>query len=44
MRAADLEVVGGFCGVDLPCVKLLEDVLEKKVGEACGQLFFNNPE
>ncbi len=32
VRAADLEVVGGFCGVDLPVVKLLENMLEKRVG------------
>ena len=39
--AADLEVVGGFHAVDLPVVKLLEEVLEKGVGQAFGQLFFS---
>ena len=32
VRAADLEVLGGFCGVDLPVIKLLEDMLEKGIG------------
>ena len=32
VRTADLEVVGGFRDVDLPFVKLLEEVLEKGVG------------
>ena len=40
MRLADLEVLGGFCAVDLPFVKLLENVLEKGTGQAFGQLFF----
>jgi hypothetical protein len=34
-------MMGGFCSVDLPVVKLLEDVLEKRVGETFGQLFFS---
>jgi len=38
---ADLEVLGGFGTVDLPVVKLLEDVLEKGAGQAFGQLFFS---
>jgi len=37
---ADLEEVGGFCAVDLPVIKLLENVLEKGAGQAFGQLFF----
>jgi len=41
VRWADLEVVGGFCAVNLPVVKLLEDVLEKGAGESMGQLFFS---
>ncbi len=41
MRATDLEMVGSFRTVDLPVVKLLEDVLEKGVGETVGQLFFS---
>jgi len=48
VRLADLEVLGGFGAVDLPSVKLLEDVLEKGAGEPRGQLFFSqlrmNPE
>src|SRR5580658_11106123 len=39
--ATDLEVVASFRAIDLPAVKLLEDVLEKGVGEAFGQLFFS---
>ena len=38
---ADVEQVGGFCAVDLPVVKLLEDELEKGTGQAFGQLFFS---
>ena len=41
MRATDLEVVGGFRAIDLPVVKLLENVLEEGVGEAFSQLFFS---
>ena len=41
VRATDLEMVGGFRAVDLPVVKLLEEVLKKGVGEAFGQLFFS---
>jgi hypothetical protein len=33
--------VGGFCAVDLPVIKLLENVLEKGAGQAFGQLFFS---
>jgi len=41
VRATDLEMVGRFRGVDLPVVKLLEEVLKKGIGEASGQLFFS---
>ena len=41
MRATDLEMVGSFRDVDLPVVKLLEEVLEKGVGKTVGQLFFS---
>ena len=41
MRAADLEMVGSLRAIDLPVVKLLEDVLEEGGGEAFGQLFFS---
>jgi hypothetical protein len=44
VRLADLEVAAGFEAVDLPFVELLEDKLEKRIGEAFGQLFFYNPE
>jgi len=40
VSAADLEVVGGICSVNLTLVELLEDLLEKQVGEAVGDLFF----
>ena len=38
--AADLEMVGGIGNVNGSLVKLLEDLLEKQVGEAFGELFF----
>ena len=41
MRLADLELLGGFGAVDFPVVKLLKDVLEKRTGQAFGQLFFS---
>ena len=41
MRTADLARVGSFRGIDLPVVKLLEEVLQKGVGEAFGQLFLS---
>ena len=41
MCLADLEEVGGFCAVDLPVVKLVEEVLEKGAGQPFGQLFFS---
>ena len=36
----NLELEGGICGVDLPLIELLEDLLEKQVGEAFGDLLF----
>ena len=39
--AADLKEVGSLGAADLPVIKLLEDVLEKWVGETFGQLFFS---
>jgi hypothetical protein len=36
---ADLEQEGGFSNVNSSFVKLLEDLLEKQVGEAFGDLF-----
>ena|SRR5580658_10382232 len=41
MRLADLEVAAGIDAIDLPFVELLEDMLEKGIGEAFGQLFFS---
>ena len=38
--AADLEVMGSLFAVDQSAVELLEDVLEKGVAQASGQLFF----
>jgi hypothetical protein len=38
--AADLELEGGFCEVDLPRIELLEDLLEEQVGEAFRDLLF----
>ena len=40
MGAADLEVVDGISGVNIPFVELTEDLLEKQVGEAFGELLF----
>ena len=40
MSAADLEMVGGICRVDLTLVELPEYLLEKKVGEAFADLLF----
>ena len=39
MGGTDAEEVGGFRGINLVVVKLLEDVLEEWGGEAFGQLF-----
>jgi hypothetical protein len=38
--ATDLEMEGGLGAVDQPLVELLEDLLEKRVGEAFGELLF----
>jgi hypothetical protein len=37
--AADLELEGGIRDVDLSLIELLEDLLEKQVGEAFYELF-----
>jgi hypothetical protein len=36
----DLQVVGGIHGVNQPFIELAEDLLEKQVGEAFGDLLF----
>ena len=41
MSAADLEVMGGVGPVNFACNKLLENPVEKRSGEAFGQLFFS---
>ena len=38
--AADRELEGGIGDVDQPLIELLENLLEKQVGEAFGDLFF----
>jgi len=38
--ATDLELEGGIRDVDQPVIELLQDLLEKEVGEAFGDLFF----
>ena len=38
--AADLELAGGISAVDQPLIELLEDLLEKQVGEAFSELLF----
>ena len=40
MGATDLEVVGGLPGIHRSRIELTEDVLEKQVGEAFGELLF----
>ena len=40
--AADLEMAGGISNVNGSFVKLLEDLLEKEVGEAFGDLLFDS--
>ena len=40
MGAADLEWEGGVRDVDQPIIELLEDLLEKQVGNAPGDLLF----
>jgi hypothetical protein len=42
--AANLELAGGIRDVDQPVIELLEDLLEKQVGEAfCDLLFLIAP-
>ena len=38
--ASDLELAGGIGDVDQPRIELLEDLLEKQVGETFGDLLF----
>lgn len=40
MGATDLEVVGGIFGINRSRIELTEDLLEKQVGEAFGELLF----
>ena len=40
VAASDLEVEGGVGNVDQPLIELLEDLLEKQVGEAFCDLLF----
>lgn len=40
LAAADLELKGGISDVDQSLIELLEDLLEKQVGEAFGDLLF----
>ena len=40
MGATDLEVVGAIIGIDRPLIELLEDLLEKQIGDAFGELLF----
>ena len=40
VSAADLEVVGGICSVNITLVELPEYLLEKQVGEAFADLLF----
>ena len=40
MGAADLQVVGRICGVNLTLIELPKDLLEKQVGQALGDLLF----
>lgn len=40
MGATDLEVVGAIIGIHRAIIELLEDLLEKQIGEAFGELFF----
>jgi hypothetical protein len=43
LAAADLELKGGLSDVDQSLIELLEDLLEKQVGEAFGDLLFYSP-
>ena len=38
--AADLQMVGGIYGINQPFIELPQDLLEKQVGEAFGDLLF----
>jgi hypothetical protein len=40
MGATDLEMVGAISGINRSCVELSQDLLEKQVGEAIGELIF----
>jgi hypothetical protein len=40
MSAADLEVTSGISGVNGPLIELMDDLLEKQIGEAFGELLF----
>jgi hypothetical protein len=40
MGATDSKVVGGISGVNGPAIELTEDLLEKQIGEAFGDLLF----
>ena len=40
LGAADLELAGRLSGVDDPLIELLEDMLEKQMGETFGELRF----
>ena len=40
MGATDLEEVGAIIGINRPLIELLEDLLEKQMGEAFGELLF----
>jgi hypothetical protein len=40
MSAADLEVTGGISGVNGPIIELVDDLLEKQIGETFGELLF----
>ena len=37
---ADLEVLGGISGINQTLVKLPQDLLEKRLGQAAGDLLF----
>ena len=40
VRPADLEVLGGISGINQTLVKLPQDLLEKRLGQAAGDLLF----
>lgn len=40
LSATDLELEAGISNVDQPLIELLEDLLEKKIGEAFCDLLF----